>query len=116
MPRTMKGHVRTCVGQAEAWAASASTLRSVRGPLRAGSVTEGLLLAGSVLRNEYANKYQKVLLFPAQPGKNQKSLKGSEERARPRATRCLRHAGKTAVGCRSLGRCRPPMAKRTLFN
>jgi len=49
-------------------------LRLVRGPLHAGSVTEGLLLPGSVQRNEYANKYQKVLLFPAEPRKNRKSL------------------------------------------
>jgi hypothetical protein len=51
----------------------------VRGPLHAGSVTEGLLLAGSVQRNGYANKYWKVLLFPAGTGKSQNSLKGSEQ-------------------------------------
>jgi hypothetical protein len=46
------------------------------------------LLAGSVLRNEYGNKYQKVLLFPAEPRKNQKSLRGPEQRAGRPATRC----------------------------
>ena len=50
-------------------------LRSVRGPLRAGGVTEGLSLPGSVLRHEYANKYQKVLLFPAERAQKPKKLK-----------------------------------------
>jgi hypothetical protein len=57
----------------------------VRGPLHAGSVTEGPLLPGSVLRDDYANKYWKVLLFPAESRKSRNSLKGSEQGGPPGA-------------------------------
>jgi hypothetical protein len=56
--------------------------------LRAGSITDGLLLPGSVPRDEYANKYQKVLPFPPEPRKNQKSLRGAEKGAERPGTRC----------------------------
>jgi hypothetical protein len=56
--------------------------------LRAGSITDGLLLPGSVPRDEYANKYQKALLFPPEPRKNRKSLRGAENGTSRPGTRC----------------------------